>query len=366
MKSPIPYIPFTALGLMLCMSACDDNVMEWQQPDTTVKPTELPMELAEKIGRYKNIKEYMTEYHPSVPLTLGMGLDSYLGSETYAAVVNDNFQGVTFGNAMKHQSVVASNGSYNWSKVDEFLALNTGLPIHGHNLLWHTQQQQSYLKSLIAPQMVISGSADGGIVNIVTNSGFESGADTGWSGWSEYTRSITSPGHDSDYCLKAEMNANTSVNYDCQLWWSIDLVPGTTYAYRFWIKSPDNIDVQFVGQNASYGGIYKTIFTAGPDWTLCEGEFEYSESDTPDICRVGLQFGGTPVSVLYVDDFEFGEKGEDEPLANILPAEASTFDGITDGSTGGWGVMGLQQRHCCHRGRCRQRRLHSRMPHQWW
>ncbi len=317
MKTQKLYIPFAALGLMFAVSACDDNVMEWKQPDSTVKPTELPMELAEKIAQYKNIKDYMTEYHPAVPITVGMGLDNYLDIDEYSQLVDANFQGVTFGNAMKHQSIVASNGSFNWSKVDEFVARNSGLPIHGHNLLWHTQQQQSYLKSLIAPEMQVSGSAEGGIINVVTNSDFESGEMTGWDGWSHYAKSVVSPGHDSNYCLKAEMDAETSANWDCQLWWSVNLVPGTTYAYRFWIKSPDNVVAQFVGQNASYGGLYKTEFTAGADWTLCEGEFEYT-GEPADVCRVGIQFGGTPVSVLYVDDFEFGEKGE-AGLPNMCP-----------------------------------------------
>ncbi|MCI9285224.1 MAG: hypothetical protein HFJ91_05435 [Muribaculaceae bacterium] len=340
MKIQNIYIPAVALGLMLGMSGCDDNVMEWKDPDSTVKPTELPLEMAEKIARYDFIKNYMTQYHPNVPITVGMGLENYLDDEDYRKVVDDNFQGVTFGNAMKHQSIVATNGTCNWATVDAFLALNTGLPIHGHNLLWHTQQQQSYMKSLIAPKMVVTGSADGGIINVITNSDFEDGTLNGWDGWSHYTKTVSSPGHDSNYCLKAEMDAETAVNYDCQLWWPTELKPSTTYAYRFWVKSPDNIDVQFVGQNASYGGIYKTVFTAGPDWTLCEGEFEYKDTDTPDIIRIGIQFGGTPVSVLYVDDFEFGEKGAADPMINILPDDASTFDGITDGSTGGWGSWG--------------------------
>ena len=340
MKTNKIYIPVIAAGLMISVSSCEENVMEWKGADPTVKPTELPMEMAEKIAQYDNIKNYMAQYHPNTPITVGMGLDNYLDAEEYAQVVGDNFQGVTFGNAMKHQSVVASNGSFNWSKVDQFLALNTNLPIHGHNLLWHTQQQQSYLKSLIAPTMVVTGGSEGGIINVITNSDFEDGTLTGWDGWSHYAKSVASPGHDSNYCLKAEMDAETAQNWDCQLWWATPLEVGKTYAYRFWIKSPDNLAVQFVGQNADYGGIYKTTFTAGADWTLCEGEFDYKESDTPDVIRIGLQFGGTPVSVLYVDDFQFGEKGEEDPMINMLPDNSSSFDGVTDGTTGGWSSWG--------------------------
>ena len=308
------YVPAALTALLISAASCEENVMEWKAPDSTVKPTELPMELAEKIAQYGFIKDYMKEYHPNTPVTIGMGLANFLGDEQYQQTVKDNFQGVTFGNAMKHQSIVQSNGSYKWDSVDEFLAMNTGMPIHGHNLLWHTQQQQSYLKSLIAPEMKVSGGASGGIVNVITNSDFEDGTLSGWDGWSHYAKSVDSPGHDSQYCLKAEMDAETSANWDCQLWWPTELKVGVTYAYRFWVKSPDNIKVQFVGQNAEYGGIYKTEFDAGKDWTLCEGEFEYTDSDAANVIRIGIQFGGTPVSTLYVDDFEFGEKAPDGPL----------------------------------------------------
>lgn len=319
-------ILFPLAAVSMVFAACDDQVMEWKDPDKTVTGSEIPMELAEKISQYDYIKNYMAEYHPGVQLTLGMGLDNFLDDEEYRQVVLDNFQGVTFGNAMKHQSVVSAGGAFNWSKVDQFIAMNSNLPIHGHNLLWHTQQQQSYMKSLINPEMVISGNTEGGIINIITNSDFEDGTDTGWTGWSHYERKVVSPGHESNYALLCEMDDQTNVNYDCQLWWSFNLEVGKTYAYRFWVKSPDNIKVQFIGQNASYAGIYKTEFTAGKEWTLCEGEFEYTESDTEDICRIGLQFGGTPNSSLYVDDFEFGEKGESGPYNYCVNGDFS--DGL--------------------------------------
>lgn len=305
-------ILFPLAAVSMVFASCDDQVMEWKEPDHTVSGSEIPMELAEKISKYDFIKNYMAQYHPGVDITIGMGLDDFLDEDNpaYAQAVLDNFQGVTFGNAMKHQSIVSASGAYNWSKVDQFIAMNTGLKLHGHNLLWHTQQQQSYMKSLIAPELVISGGASGGIANIITNSDFEDGTDKGWSGWSKYDRSVVSPGHDSNYALLCAMNGETSVNYDSQLWWSYNLEVGKTYAYRFWIMSPDNIDVQFVGQNSSYSGIYKSTFTASNDWIVCEGEFEYTENDPADICRIGLQFGGTPNSKLYIDDFEFGEKQE--------------------------------------------------------
>ena len=93
--------------------------------------------------------------------------------------------------------------------------------------------------------------------------------------------------------MRQNSNATTrpSANYDCQLWWDFNLEEGKTYAYRFWAKSPDNIQVQFLGQNSSTP---MTVFTAmsslvGNDWTLCEGSFVYEQSK--DVNRIGIQFG---------------------------------------------------------------------------
>ncbi|MDE6573438.1 MAG: hypothetical protein K2L58_09385, partial [Duncaniella sp.] len=83
MKTDKIYIPAIAATLMLGLSACDDNVMEWKGSDPTVKPTELPMELAEKIAKYDYIKNDMAETHPTTPITLGRGLENYLGSDDY-------------------------------------------------------------------------------------------------------------------------------------------------------------------------------------------------------------------------------------------------------------------------------------------
>lgn len=162
--------------------------MEWKPSDSTVSSSELPLQLAEQIALYKPIKEYAAAYRPNVDLTIGMGLDAFLDDEAYRALVVENFQGVTFGNAMKHQSIVSASGTSNWSKVDQFITMGTGLKLHGHNLLWHTQQQQTYLKSLIAPKLVQeeTGGADG-ISNVLVGdaSDFEGGSNGGWGSWGE-------------------------------------------------------------------------------------------------------------------------------------------------------------------------------------
>ena len=108
-----------------------------------------------------------------------------------------------------------------------------------------------------------------------------------------------------------------------------------TYAFSADIKSDMDIAVQFIGQNASYAGIYKDSYTAPADWLHVTGEFTYNAaSETTDIIRVGFQFGGTPGSNVWIDNLKFGVK-KVEKMKNVI-TNPSFADG-TNGWTGLWG-----------------------------
>ncbi len=322
------------LPLMVCAltwSSCDDQIMEWKESDGSVTASDIPLALKEKIANYDYIKTYAAQYTPNMTIGLGLGADLYINDAAYKAVADANFQMFTTGNAMKHSSVVKNNGDLDFTTIDAFLnAVPADIKIYGHNFLWHTQQRQTYLKSLIAPEVIIEVDDDDVCENIVGNYGFEGGNAEGWTGlWGKYTYAVEQPGHDSDYALHFTMTNETNVNYDCQLFWPTGVLEiGVTYAYSFWVKSDAGLEVQFIGQNASYGGIYKEKFTAPSGWIRCTGEFTYTESDTKDIERIGIQFGGTPGSNLWVDDFKFGKKIEDPDAhrTNLLVNGSFTED----------------------------------------
>ncbi len=325
-------LPVVASAMLL--TGCDDQIMEWglQDGHTAVTSADLPLAVKEVLANYDDIKAYSAANHPNMKLGL-IGAAIYQGEDGRHELAKDNFQMVTWGNAMKMDALMKSNGDLNFANLDPALdkLKKDGIELYGHNFFWHTQQQQSYLRSVIAPKMILPASDGDKCENVITNSGFEDGNATGWTGWSHYSRTVVEGGHDSDYALKCEMDGETSVNYDCQLWWSLaeNLQAGVTYYYGVWLKSPDNINVQFIGQNGSYSGLYKGTVTATNEWTLLEGEFTYDGSPA-DVVRIGLQFGGTPNSVVFVDDFQFGKKVED-PMDNVITN--SNFD---DGTATGW------------------------------
>lgn len=329
-------LPVVASAMLF--TSCDKQIMEWglQDGHTAVTSADLPLAVKEVLANYDDIKTYSAENHPNMKLGLGVGMAIYMGEDGRHELAKDNFQMVTWGNAMKMDAIVKSNGDLNFDNLDPALKQlkDDGVDLYGHNFFWHTQQQQSYLRSVIAPKMILPASDGDKCENVITNSDFEDGTDTGWNGWSHYSRTVVEGGHESDHALKCEMDGETSVNYDCQLWWPLaeNLQEGVTYYYGVWVKSPDNINVQFIGQNSSYSGLYKGTVTATSEWTLLEGEFTY-DGNPADVVRIGLQFGGTPNSVVYVDDFQFGKKIED-PMENIITN--SNFDDGTDTGWTGW------------------------------
>lgn len=333
---------FGLAAVSMAMASCNDDLMEWRDPDSSVRPEELPLELVEKISRYDYIKNYMAEYHPGVDITVGMGLDNFLDIPIYEETVMANFQGCTFGNALKHQSVVQGNGSYNWNTIDRFLAKNTGLKVHGHNMIWHTQQQQSYLRGLIAPEMKV-GATDNDILNILVgdDSNFDGGTRGKWGSWGNDSEvEVVAPGRGGEgYCVKL-MNPAPADFYQAQFAYTFTqmLEPGT-YKIRFYAKADTPAQLQFRYQNGSYGHQPNfSAFNIGTDWTLCEQEFNL---EYDDIEQMVINFA-QDAATFYIDDIEFGLKNEEagsepaDPMINILPANASNFDGITDGSTCGW------------------------------
>ena len=304
-----------AVASVMLLAGCDDQIMQWGRgaDQGNVTAAELPLEVKEVLANYEDIKTYTAQYMPNTVVGIGMGAPMYVANENGEGdLANANFQMFTAGNAMKHDAIVAANGSLNFGNVDALVEnlKSANMKLYGHNFFWHTQQQQNYLKSLVAPEMVVV--SDGEIENIVTNSDFEDGTASGYQGfWCDYTYEVSSPGHNSDKCLHITTGKPTNM-WDAQLFWGVNgLEEGVTYAYSFYAKSDCNLEMQFLGSQSEspYEGLFKDRFNAGSDWTHCQGEFTY-DGNPENIGRVGIQFGGVAGANLWIDDFEFGKKKE--------------------------------------------------------
>lgn len=209
--------------------------MDWHKDPShgEVTTAELPLELSEKISRYAALKTY-TDFK----MGTGIGLSLYMSDTAYQRIVNENFDEVTVGYEMKHGAMVKSTGAIDFTKVDAFMAKTkeAGLSVYGHTLVWHSNQNASYLNGLIAPT-VIPGYTG---TNLLSNGDFETGA-TGWGSWgggkvsAGATTDVKLAGTNS---FKVVSSAASKNEWDIQVQApAVAIIPGHNYEIAFWIKS---------------------------------------------------------------------------------------------------------------------------------
>ena len=336
------FIPVVASAMLL--TGCDDQLMEWGKPadHADVTSSEIPLAVKEVIANYDNIKDYAQQNTPNMLIGIGMGADLYINNANGEGnLANANYQVFTPGNAMKNDAIMGNSGSLNFATVDKLIAaLDGNMKLYGHNFFWHTQQNQTYLKSLIAPTLVVE--SDGDIANVLSGdaSDFNGGSTGGWGSWGSNKESaevVSGAGQDGSAALVLKNKGDGNAwEAQCAYTFGDYLEMNKTYVIKFKAKSTSPAgELQFQYQNGStYGsqGGYNS-FTVGTDWQTFQYEFTITKYD--DVNRIILNFG--KVGATYtIDDIQFGLKQED-PMENVFAGDASDFEG---GTTGGWGSWG--------------------------
>ena len=336
------FIPVVASAMLL--TGCDDQLMEWGKPadHADVTSSEIPLAVKEVIANYDNIKDYAQQNTPNMLIGIGMGADLYINNANGEGnLANANYQVLTPGNAMKNDAIMGNSGSLNFATVDKLIAaLDGNMKLYGHNFFWHTQQNQTYLKSLIAPTLVVE--SDGDIANVLSGdaSDFNGGSTGGWGSWGSNKESaevVSGAGQDGSAALVLKNKGDGNAwEAQCAYTFNDYLEMNKTYVIKFKAKSTSPAgELQFQYQNGStYGsqGGYNS-FTVGTDWQTFQYEFTIDKYD--DVNRIILNFG--KVGATYtIDDIQFGLK-QDDPMENVMAGDASDFEG---GTTGGWGSWG--------------------------
>lgn len=331
-----------ALAASMLLTGCDDTKMEWGTPDghNAVTTAEIPLAVKEVLANYGDIKDYATQYTPGMTIGLGLGATKYCSDESYKTLADANFQMYTTGNAMKMDAMVGNSGSLNFTSLDEFLdQMPSDKKLYGHNFIWHTQQQQTYLQSLIAPKKTIE--SDGGVANELTGDAtdFNGGTSGGWGSWGNNKESgevVEGAGPDGSAAMVLKSKADGNA-WEAQCAYTFDqpLQKDVVYVIKFQAKSTSDAgQLQFQYQNSTtYGsqGGYNT-FTLGTEWATYQHEFTITDYD--DVNRIILNFGAVGAT-YYVDNIEFGLKVED-PMDNILGGVDTDFEGESC-SWGSWG-----------------------------
>jgi len=335
-----------ACGSLLGLAACDDQKMEWGLPEGhyAVTSSDIPIAVKEALANYGNVKDIAAQYTPQMVVGLGASADYYINSdgehESYKGIVDDNYQMFTCGNAMKMDAMVTNSGGLNFTTVDALIdAMPSDMKLYGHNFIWHTQQKQSYLKTLIAPKLVVESNSD--INNLLTGDSFdfEGGTTGSWGSWgNSSSKDVAQPGADnSNYCMHLN-NPSDANAWSAQCAYTFDyyLEVGVEYTIRFdAYSSVEGGQLQFQYQNGStYGsqGGYNT-FNLTTEWATYEYTFTITSYD--DVNRILLNFGAVGGD-YYIDNIEFGTKVED-PMENVMTGDSYDFEGGTTGNWGSWG-----------------------------
>ena len=171
-------LPVLALG-MVVESCVDDALL----PYSVQKPTSVAQ--YEYLNNYDVLKSYLDRAkNPNFKLGLAASVSDFVQQGVVYEAVTTNFDEMTAGNAMKYASVVADDGTMNFSTVSNFVdvAKAAGITIYGHTLGWHVQQNMTYLNGLIADKEITVDPGDAEEVNDVYVDYSTLGSYTYWHG----------------------------------------------------------------------------------------------------------------------------------------------------------------------------------------
>jgi endo-1,4-beta-xylanase len=216
------------------------------------------------------------------PVGVAISYDLMKTNTAYSDLVKKEFDRVTFEYQMKHGANVKNDGSIDFSRADELvgIAQSAGLDVYGHTLVWHQNNNGTYLRSLTST----SGS------NLILNPGFEND----FNNW--FTQvSTTAPTSGTITIVNTGVQQGTKaarilVNtpgpnpYSVQVVSdNFNLTTGITYTLKYWAKAAvAGQALRAVAQGTSYyEQLNQTLTTS---WT------EYSFPFTPTESSVSIKF----------------------------------------------------------------------------
>jgi len=231
-------LQLVVLILLTGLTGCYDEKMEWVENPygTPIDIADIPATLQEQITALGPLKTYSNTFE----LGVGIDLTLYLEKEDYRNMINANFHTITVGYHMKHGPMVNTNdGKLRFAAVDNFLErLPAEMGVYGHTLVWHTNQNGAYLRSLIAPT-VIPPDPTGN--NILELTGLK---DKTFSNWTRQNPGAGISIEDGagvsavNQAIKLVSSSSSSSAWNLQLISpNVPVVSGKTYTVSFYIRS---------------------------------------------------------------------------------------------------------------------------------
>lgn len=272
------------LGMMALTSCADNDPLGF---DVT-KPTSLAN--LEYLQQYDLLKNYVDRSsNPNFKLGLGVDAASFEQQSTLYQIAITNFDEVTAGNEMKYASCVSDDGTMDFSTVSTLVsnAQAAGITIYGHTLAWHSQQNNTYLNSLMP---------------------------------------VISTAKDNNYLL---LHQDVAANaWDGQVYYTMSqpLAQGTEYTFSYRAKASDSFTFQLWAMLESGSDVTINGGTMiGTDWA------DYSYTFTPTVADMNTMklVVGTLAGDFCIDDIKLTAAGSSENLIANGDFETDDLSGWT-------------------------------------
>ena len=299
----LKYILPTLLLLALTFGACNKNNVE--APGSYTLPVPPSNSTLKAAGNASGLK-------------VGVAL-SYadITNAERNAIIKSEFDNVTFDYNMKHGAIVQQNGSFDWTRSDALLAWarQNNLGIFGHALVWHQNQNASYLNLLAAPPVT-----DFFGPNLVVNSTF----DTDLAGWAQLNPNpgggcgvihgrVTDEMHSGAGALR--VGSCTAITADdywrvqilCDL--SSTMEAGGTFIVEFWIKSSVATTAQLETRESSGTDAQYQTFNTTTEWTKVSKEFTARGTEN----AIALDLNSAARATFHIDDVSVKQKFDGPP-----------------------------------------------------
>ena len=259
-----------------------------------------------------------------------IGFEAYLGDANFAKyfpIIAREGSAITPGNELKYGSIVQDDGTFNYTQADALVnqAISAGLQVYGHNLVWYSQQNQTYLTSIV-------GAVGSGPANLVTNGDFENWSNSASAppSWSYYNGGTyfsqgTGANAEGNYSM-AVKSSGLANNYNVQLATTVPTVIGHIYNVTFDAMATSNTGNVVQGEWSNNSG---PQYTGGHEVTTGWNSYSFrtwnpsgmnnltaTTASTTITFDVGLVPAGTTV---YIDNV----KVIDQTLADEEAAASS-------------------------------------------
>lgn len=244
-----------------------------------------------------------------------------LDKSAISSLVYKHFKSVTFGNEMKNDAIMQSNGKLSFDKSGQMVTdiQNNNLQIFGHVLGWHSQQKYGYLNGLVE-----SAAQYGDELKVFINFEGENSSLSAWGDKLVKNEKVTDPklvfaGNEAQ-----ALTVTAGEVYEAQANIYIpNAVVGQTYAIGFWMKAAQEGKIRISTSDNQYLYDPTTIST---DWLHYTAHVKAKEIGEDGSFQVRLDLAYVD-NTYYIDNLRVTEVEDQTPTVNYISPDDILGDG---------------------------------------